>query len=127
MPGSERKRRRGDAVSLPCPFRAPAGIGECLVALRAHRRRRYADQAFHKVRVGVRGAAQSSDIRAANLADTALRRGPPRDRRIDHGARLLAWRGHPGLIGVEAGLQARTELDALAVSLHILAAGGGKL
>jgi len=98
---------------LPRPLRTPAGIRECLIALWAQRRRRCGEQACEKILAGTRGTAQSGDIRAADVADIALGCGPSRNGGVDDSARLLALRGHPCVIGVEAGFQARTERTPL--------------
>jgi len=112
---------------LSRPFRTPAGIRECLIALRAHRSGRYAEQALHQMRIGMRSAAQSGDIRAANVADIALRCSSSRNRGVDYPATLLALRGHSRPVGVEAGFQAGTERHPFTVFCNVVSARRGKL
>jgi len=76
--------------------------------------------------IGVRSAAQSFDIRVADVANIALGCGPSGNRRIDRHASLLAlWRYR---VRIETGPETSvTELYASAIFCQIGAAGDGEL
>src|SRR5262249_62285829 len=104
LTGPKPRQRDSDAVSLSCPFRTPTGVVECLTALLAQGCRRDADQAFDEMRIGMRCAAQASDVSTANIADIALRRSPSGDLGVAGASRLLALWGHSRVVCVQARL-----------------------
>src|SRR6516162_8184750 len=99
--GPQPRQRDSDAISLPCPFRTPTGVVECLTALLAQGCRRDADQAFDEMRIGMRCVAQASDVGTANVTDIALRRCPAGDAGVHGALGLLAFRGHSRAVGVK--------------------------